>query len=98
MRTASLSPLSLTPQKAADFLGVGRTKLLALARAGKIKAKDIDGRYYFVTASLQKFLDCAPDALTKKRVARCACITSRRLKICRAFGRAGCCRTRKRAP
>jgi hypothetical protein len=63
------SPLTLTPQKAEDFLGVGRTKLLALARAGRIKAKELDGRYYFLTASLQKFLDALPDAFKKKRAA-----------------------------
>ena len=63
------SPLLLSPQKAADFLGVGRTKLLALASAGRIKAKEVDGRYYFVAASLQKFSDSLPDALQKKRAA-----------------------------
>ncbi|HEY5066327.1 MAG TPA: helix-turn-helix domain-containing protein [Xanthobacteraceae bacterium] len=52
----------LTPQKAADFLGIGRTKLLALAKAGRLKAKRLDGRIYFVVASLQRFLDSLADA------------------------------------
>ena len=55
-------PALLTPQKAADFLGIGRTKLLALARAGRIKAKRLDGRLYFLTASLQQFLAGLDDA------------------------------------
>jgi hypothetical protein len=59
----------MSPAKAAAFLGVGRTKLLALARAGRIKTKELDGRYYFVTASLQRFLDSHPDAFNKKRAA-----------------------------
>jgi hypothetical protein len=67
MRTAS--PLLLTPQKAQDFLGIGRTKLLALAAAKRIKAKEPDGRYYFVTAALQKFSDSLANAFQKKRAA-----------------------------
>jgi hypothetical protein len=66
MRTVSPS-LLLTPQKTCDYLGIGRTKLLALGRAGRIKAKEIDGRYYFITASLQKFLDSSNDAFGKKK-------------------------------
>jgi excisionase family DNA binding protein len=62
-------PALLTPQKAADYLGIGRTKLLALAAAKRIKAKELDGRYYFLVASLQKFLDSLPDAFKKKRTA-----------------------------
>jgi hypothetical protein len=67
MRTTS--PLLLTPQKAQDRIGVGRTKLLALGRAGRIKTKELDGRYYFVTASLDKFAESLPDAFKKKRAA-----------------------------
>jgi len=57
-------PLTLSPQKAADYLGVGRTKLLALAKAGRIKTKRLDGRLYFTTASLRAFLASLPDAMT----------------------------------
>ncbi len=55
-------PALLPPQKAADFLGIGRTKLLALWRAGRLKAKRLDGRTYFVVASLQRVLDLLPYA------------------------------------
>jgi hypothetical protein len=52
----------LSPQKAQDRIGIGRTKLLALGRAGRIKTKELDGRYYFVAASLDKFAESLPDA------------------------------------
>lgn len=63
VRTQSFPvPILLTPQKAADLLGVGRTSLLALLKAKKLKAKKIGDRYYFVTASLVEYEAGLPDA------------------------------------
>ena len=50
----------LSPQKAADYLGIGRTKLLTLAKAKRIETKRLDGRTYFVVASLDQFLKSLP--------------------------------------
>ena len=44
--------LLLSPQRAADYLGIGRTKLLALAKAKRIEAVREGERSYFVRASL----------------------------------------------
>jgi hypothetical protein len=54
-------PLLYPPRKAALFLGVGKNKLRALLSAGHIKAKLIDGRRYYVTASLIGFRDTLAD-------------------------------------
>jgi predicted site-specific integrase-resolvase len=63
VRTQTLPvPLLLTPQKAADFVGIGRTSLLALLKAGKVKAKLDNGRRYFVTASLVAHIATLQDA------------------------------------
>ena len=62
VRTQSLPvPLLLTPQKAADFIGIGRTSLLALLKARRVRAKLIDGRRYFLTASLVEYLATLAD-------------------------------------
>ena len=55
--------LLLSPQRAGDFLGIGRTKLLALRRAGRVKAREIDGRTYFVRASLVEYLESLPSRI-----------------------------------
>ena len=55
-------PLLLTPQKAADFVGIGRTSLLALLKAKRVRAKLIDGRRYFLTASLVAHIATLQDA------------------------------------
>lgn len=54
--------LLLSPQKAGDYLGIGRTKLLALAAAGRIEVKTLDGRHYFTTQSLERFAASLPSA------------------------------------
>jgi hypothetical protein len=56
------SSLLLSSRKAADYIGIGRTKLLALGAAGKIKAKLQDGKRYYVTASLHRYVESLPDA------------------------------------
>jgi hypothetical protein len=55
-------PALLTPQKAADFIGIGRTRLLALLKAKRVRAKLIEGRRYFLTASLMEYLATLQDA------------------------------------
>ena len=49
-------------QKAADFIGIGRTRLLALLKERRVKAKVDKGRRYFVTASLVEYLTTLADA------------------------------------
>jgi excisionase family DNA binding protein len=49
-------PLLLTPQKSADLLGIGRTRLLQLAKEGKIKVRRDGNRRYFITASLLQYV------------------------------------------
>jgi hypothetical protein len=56
------SSLLLSARKAADYIGVGRTKLLALGAAKRIKAKELDGKRYYIAASLQKFVESLPEA------------------------------------
>jgi excisionase family DNA binding protein len=48
-------PLTLSPKKAAARLGVGRTKLLELVKAGRIEARKLDGRIRITTASVDAF-------------------------------------------
>jgi hypothetical protein len=52
----------LTPQKAADFIGIGRTRLLALLKAKRVRAKLENGRHYFLTASLLAYVATLEDA------------------------------------
>lgn len=54
--------LLLSPQRAADFLGIGRTKLLGLAKAKRIKTRRMDDRTYFVRASLVEYAESLPTA------------------------------------
>lgn len=53
--------LLLSPSRAADYLGIGRTKLLGLAKAKKIKTKRIDDRTFFVRASLVEYAESLTD-------------------------------------
>lgn len=55
-------PILLSPQRAADMLGIGRTSLLTLLREKKIKAKVFKGRHYFTTVSLLEYLKTLADA------------------------------------
>jgi hypothetical protein len=55
-------PALLTPQKAADFIGIGRTRLLALLKAKRVRAKLENGRHYFLTASLLAYVATLEDA------------------------------------
>lgn len=46
----------LTPDEAAKYLSIGRTKLYALAQAGKIPARKIDKQWRFKTTDLDSWL------------------------------------------
>jgi excisionase family DNA binding protein len=60
--TVAIEPLTLSPSKAAAFLGVGKTKMLALIRAGRIPAKRLDGRLRVAVADVKAFIDNLPNA------------------------------------
>jgi excisionase family DNA binding protein len=53
-------PLTLTPTHAARLVGVGKTKMLALIREGRIAAKLLDGRYRIASADVKTFCDGLP--------------------------------------
>ncbi len=50
------TPILLSPQRAEDFLGIGRTKLIALAKARKIESVRSGRHRYFTHASLLKYV------------------------------------------
>lgn len=50
----------LSPTQAAEALGVGRTKLLALVRAGRLRCVMLDGRIRVPVEALQAFRDALP--------------------------------------
>lgn len=59
---SGLDPLTyLSPAKAAARLGIGKTKMLALVRAGRIPCKMLDGRIRISVLALQQFIDQQPD-------------------------------------
>jgi len=65
MVVMSASRSSIAAFTACSFatpVGVGKNKLDALLKAGLVKAKLINGRRYFVTASLVAYLDTLADA------------------------------------
>ena len=40
----TIDPLTLSPSKAAAYLGIGKTKMLELIRAKRVPVKMLDGR------------------------------------------------------
>jgi excisionase family DNA binding protein len=65
----AIQPLLYSTRDAAKRLGVGRNKLLALLKAKRIRAVDIDGRLKFTDESLSAFIAASPDALDSERAA-----------------------------
>ena len=53
--SAAIQSLTLSPRQAAAFLGIGKTKLIALIHAGRIKAKSLDGRIRVSPTRLPRF-------------------------------------------
>jgi len=60
--STAVIPVFQTPQQAAEFLGVARSHLRKLHKAGKIRAKREGDRRRFVTASLLAYAESLPDA------------------------------------
>jgi excisionase family DNA binding protein len=58
---STIEPLTLSPSKAAAFLGIGKTKVMALIRAGRIPVKRLDGRLRVSVAALKTFHDPLPE-------------------------------------
>jgi len=71
MPAITITPRTLSTGEAATYIGCERKKLLRLLRAKRVKAKDLDGRLRFTTASLDQFLAALPDALDTEREAPC---------------------------
>lgn len=69
MSKSAIQPLLYSTRDAARRLGVGRNKLLALLKAKRIRAVDIDGRLKFTDESLTAFIADSPDALEVERAA-----------------------------
>jgi excisionase family DNA binding protein len=62
-----IQPITLAPTKAAAFLGIGKTKMMALIRAGRIPVKRLDGRLRVSVAALKAFHDALPDGYEPAR-------------------------------
>ena len=62
---AALIPLTLSPTKAAQYLGLGKTKTLELIRAKRIKVFMLDGRIRVSTDACREFLESLPDQYVK---------------------------------
>jgi excisionase family DNA binding protein len=61
--TRAIEPRTLSPAKAARYLGIGKTKMWALLMAGRIPSKKLDGRTLVLTSDLDAFLDGLPRAV-----------------------------------
>jgi excisionase family DNA binding protein len=61
----ALSPLTLSPTKAAQYLGLGKTKTLELIRAKRLKVFMLDGRIRVSTEACREFLNSLPDQYVK---------------------------------
>ena len=57
---SAIEALSFSPSQAAKFLGVGRTKMLALLQSGRIEARTLDGRIRVDAASVDAFYKTLP--------------------------------------
>ena len=55
-----MSRIALSPAEAAAAIGLGRSKLYELMRAGEINAKKSGGRTIIPVADLQRFIAALP--------------------------------------
>ena len=55
-----MSRIALSPAEAAAAIGLGRSKLYELMRAGEINAKKSGGRTIIPVSELQRFIDALP--------------------------------------
>lgn len=60
-RSPNLHPLAVSPDTAAELLGIGRTKLYELLDAGRIASLKVDRRRIIPMKALEAFLggECA---------------------------------------
>lgn len=56
-----------TPAQAANELGLGRTKFLALVRAGRIRCRMLDGRIRIPAEALEEFASALPEGYERGR-------------------------------
>ena len=63
--SAEITPLTLSPTKAAQYLGLGKTKTLELIRTKRIACHMLDGRIRVSTEACRAFLDSLPDQYIK---------------------------------
>ncbi len=63
--SAPIVPLTLSPAKAAAFIGIGKTKMLELIRAKRVAVKMLDGRIRVSTDACRGFLNLLPDQYIK---------------------------------
>ncbi|MBG0827630.1 helix-turn-helix domain-containing protein [Planomonospora sp. ID67723] len=54
--TSDLGPLLLRPEKAAELLGIGRTKVYALMRSGALRSVRVGGLRRIPRAALIEFV------------------------------------------
>ena len=52
----SLTPLTLTPKRAGEALGMGRRRVYALIKTGKLPHLKVGHRYYIPLFALKSFL------------------------------------------
>ena len=55
-RPTNLLPLAVSPDAAADLIGIGRTKLYELLDVGRIPSIKVGRRRLIATAALEQFL------------------------------------------
>jgi hypothetical protein len=67
---SEIVPLTMSPAKAAAFIGIGKTKMLDLIRAKRIAVKMLDGRIRVSTDACRAFLDSLPDQYIKGQPVR----------------------------
>jgi excisionase family DNA binding protein len=68
-----LTPFSLlSPSDAADALGIGRTKLLAMVRTGRLPCRMLDGRIRIPVEALQAFRDALPSGYERQKPVKAA--------------------------
>ncbi len=61
----SIEPLTLTPRQAAQYLGLGKTKMLELIRSKRIAVYMLDGRIRVSTETCKAFLATLPTRYVK---------------------------------
>ena len=70
--SSPIEPLFYSVTDAAKLLGIGRTKMLALIRTGRVKARTLDGRLKIPTEAIGAFIEAEmPESTAGKPVHAC---------------------------